>query len=242
MTKYILCFSGGKDSTAMLITLLKQNKPIDDILYIDTGDWMWKSAKQHLQEVESKLSVNITRLDVSEDIRKGFERWGFPSMLNRWCTGIKRDVMGQYIKNKYGERESMIQYIGYCADEIKRLKRDIYVKYKSEYPLVDAGITTSQSLEICKSYGFTFGGVYEHHSHYNCWMCPLQTMDEVQYIHDNMPQYWEQLRNMQYKTDGYYNNGYSIFDLEKKFWTKNHEQLRSNRMNARKRYNKRGKK
>ena len=131
MTKHILCFSGGKDSTAMLITLLRQQKPIDDILYIDTGSWMWNSAKEHLQQVEQKLDVTITRLDVSEDIRKGFLRWGFPSMLNRWCTGIKRDVMGKYIKDKYGERESLIQYIGYCADECKRIDRDIYTKKQS---------------------------------------------------------------------------------------------------------------
>ena len=200
---------------------------------------MWNSAKEHLQQVEQKLDVTITKLDVSDDIRKGFLRWGFPSFLNRWCTGIKRDVMGAYIKDKYGEKESLIQYIGYCADECKRIDRDIYTKYKAEYPLVEAGITTKQALQICKEHGFTFGGVYEHHSHYNCWMCPLQTMDEVQYIHDHLPKYWEQLRDMQYMTDGYYNNGYSVFDLEKKFWTKNHEQLRSNRMNARRKYNKR---
>ena len=242
MTKYILCFSGGKDSTAMLITLLKQKQPIDEILYVDTGDWMWSNHHEHLKEVESKLDVKITILDVTDEIRKGFERWGFPSMLNRWCTGIKRDTMRKYIKTKYGEKESMIQYIGYCADEQNRLDRKIYSYYEASYPLVDANITTKEALEICKSYGFTFGGVYEHHSHYNCWMCPLQKVKELEYIHNQQPQLWDKLRTMQYKTDGYYLNGCSVFELENKFWIKHHDELKEKRMEARAKYNKRGKK
>lgn len=103
--KKIVCFSGGKDSTAMLITLLNNGSQIDDILYVDVGDWMWEEAKPHIQQVEDTLGVKITKLDATDEIRKGFARWGFPSMLNRWCTGIKRTMMRDYIREHYGERE-----------------------------------------------------------------------------------------------------------------------------------------
>ena len=108
MTRKVVCFSGGKDSTAMLITLLNNGSQIDDMLYVDVGDWMWSEAKTHIRQVEDKLGVTITILDATDELRKGFERWGFPSILNRWCTGIKRTMMRDYIKDKYGERE-------YCA-------------------------------------------------------------------------------------------------------------------------------
>ena len=102
----VVCFSGGKDSTAMLITLLKNNAQIDDIIYVDMGEWMWSNAKEHLKLVEERLGVTITRLDVTEEIQKGFERWGFPSFFNRWCTGVKKEAMRQFLQNKYkGERE-----------------------------------------------------------------------------------------------------------------------------------------
>ena len=101
----ILCFSGGKDSTAMLIHLLEGKAQIDEILYVDVGDWMWDSAKTHIQQVEDKLGVKITILDITDELKKGFERWGFPSFFNRWCTGEKKEAMRKYIRDKYGERE-----------------------------------------------------------------------------------------------------------------------------------------
>ena len=113
--KYICCFSGGKDSTAMLIHILKNQLPLDEILYVDVGDWMWQSAKQHLKQVEKTFKVKITVLDVTSEIDKGFQRWGFPSFMNRWCTGIKRDTMKKYLKDKYqGEREHCAIYRLLC--------------------------------------------------------------------------------------------------------------------------------
>lgn len=242
MTKYILCYSGGKDSTAMLIHLLENNKPIDEILYVDVGDWVWESSKEHLQKVKDTFNVEITSIDITDDLRKGFERWGFPSFLNRWCTGIKREVMRKYLREKYGERESIVQYIGYCADEEQRTSKKLYSSYDVEYPLVDAEITTEMALKLCKENGFDFGGVYEHHSHFNCWLCPLQRVDELKWIFDNDKEKWEVLRQMQFSTDGTYYPNKTIFDFEKRFWEKNCEELKENRMKAREKYNKRSRK
>lgn len=33
----IVSFSGGKDSTAMLLMMLEKNMPIDEIIFCDTG-------------------------------------------------------------------------------------------------------------------------------------------------------------------------------------------------------------
>ena len=114
--KHILCFSGGKDSLAMLITILEKNLPLDEILYVDVGDWMWENHQDHIKNIENKLNVYI------------------------------------YIYRK-----------------------DL----------------------------------------------------------------WDKLREMQSKTDGYYQNGKSIYEFENKFWIRQHPQLKENRMKAREKYNKR---
>ena len=36
-TTYIASFSGGKDSTAMVLRLLREGKQLDRVAYIDTG-------------------------------------------------------------------------------------------------------------------------------------------------------------------------------------------------------------
>ena len=240
--KYILCYSGGKDSTAMLIHLLENKRPIDEILYVDVGDWVWESSKEHLRKVKDTFNVDITILDVSDELRKGFERWGFPSFLNRWCTGIKRETMRKYLREKYGERESIVQYIGYCADEEQRTSKKLYSSYEVGYPLVDAGITTEMALQICYDNGFDFGGVYEHHKHFNCWLCPLQQVKELEWIFNNDKDKWDTLRNMQHRTDGTYYPNKTIFDFEKRFWEHNIGRLKDERMKAREKYNVRGKK
>lgn len=45
--KNIVSFSGGKDSTAMLLRMLEENMEIDEIIYCDTGK-EFKRIKNHI--------------------------------------------------------------------------------------------------------------------------------------------------------------------------------------------------
>ena len=118
----------------------------------------------------------------------------------------------------------------------------MYHSYEVSYPLVDANITTSDALQMCYDYGFDFGGVYEHHSHFNCWLCPLQRKPELYELWKREPNLWANLHAMQWETDGYFRPNETIFDLEKQFWLKIQDELKEKRMLAREKYNKRGKK
>lgn len=232
--KYILCYSGGKDSTAMLIHCIEKQIPIDEILYVDCGDWMWSCANEHISLVEEKLGVDITILDITQKLHDGFKKWGFPSFVNRWCTGEKREVMKKYLQKRYSHDEKIIQYIGYTSDEKKRTNKKLYSSFCVEYPLVDANINSNTARKMCKDYGFDFGGVYSHHSHFNCWCCPLQRVNELRSIYLYYPDLWDILREKQSQTDGYFSNGKTIFEYEQKFWEERINILRKQRLESRK--------
>ena len=63
--KHIALYSGGKDSTAMLILIKEHELPLDEIIYADVGSWMWPGVDEHLTKVEEYMDLTITRIDIS---------------------------------------------------------------------------------------------------------------------------------------------------------------------------------
>ena len=102
---HIVSFSGGKDSTCMLLMMLDKGMPVDDIVFADTGK-EFPAMYAHIDRVEEYIGRKITRLKAE----RGFDYWfgehvktkgkkagnigyGWPDMMSRWCTGeLKRDV------------------------------------------------------------------------------------------------------------------------------------------------------
>ena len=48
--KHIVSFSGGKDSTAMLLRMVEENMQIDDIVFCDTGK-EFPQMYEHIKKV-----------------------------------------------------------------------------------------------------------------------------------------------------------------------------------------------
>ena len=64
--KYVLSLSGGKDSTAMLLRLLEENRPVDLILFCDTGI-EFPQMYEHLDRLETYIGRPIVRLKAAHD-------------------------------------------------------------------------------------------------------------------------------------------------------------------------------
>lgn len=54
MIKHIVSFSGGKDSTAMLLMMLEKEMQIDDIVFMDTGV-EFPEMYEHIEKVETYI-------------------------------------------------------------------------------------------------------------------------------------------------------------------------------------------
>ena len=59
--KHIVSFSGGKDSTAMLLKMIENNMTIDEVIMCDTGV-EFEDMYNHIEKVQSMINIPITIL------------------------------------------------------------------------------------------------------------------------------------------------------------------------------------
>lgn len=230
--KHIVSFSGGKDSTAMLLMMVEKGMPIDDIIFCDTGV-EFHAMYDHIKQVEKLIKRPITILREPH----GFEYWLLYHMCNsrygedngkthrikgrswpraraRWCTRtLKTDPINKYIKDNYNG-EDVKQYIGIAYDEPKRHKN---IPANVQHPLYDWQITEKQALEYCYAKGFTWGGLYEIFNRVSCWLCPLQGIGELRKLRKHFPELWGKLLYWDEQTRTDFKIGCSVKELEERF-------------------------
>ena len=234
---HVVSFSGGKDSTAMLLRMIEENYPIDIILYCDTG-LEFPEMEEHIRKVEEYIGREITVIKSEKDFmyyatehiktvrsikvpgyKPGDTRqgYGYPSVFSRWCTRIlKLDVIDKYLK-ELRKNYDIIEYVGIAADEPKRIKNDS----NKHYPLVNWSMTETECLKYCYDKGFDFGGLYEIWDRVSCWCCPLQSLDDLRKLKDYRPHLWKKLREMDEKFKNTARPDFrftiSLTDIERRF-------------------------
>lgn len=235
---HIASCSFGKDSLAMVLRLIEENKPLDEVVFYDTGMEFQAiyDTKDKLLPILQEKGIKYTELkpkhpflwSMFEQPHKGKRdkvvRYGYG-----WCGGMCR--WGTHEKlvsmDKYTEKNSANCYIGIASDENKRIEKQIS-PYKI-LPLVDFGMTEKDCLEYCYSKGFYWeeNGIrlYDVLDRVSCWCCCNKNKKELYNIWRYLPQYWERLKELQSKIDrpmkkfqnkqyGFYGN---VFDMEKVF-------------------------
>jgi len=91
----IISLSGGKDSTAMLLMMIKKKIRIDYIVFFNTG-WEFPGMIEHINKLEKYIDRKIIRLKYKETFNESFERWGFASFKARWCTDRKIKTINKF--------------------------------------------------------------------------------------------------------------------------------------------------
>jgi len=208
----IVNFSGGKDSTAMLIYMVENKMEIDKILWFDAETWEFPQMYDHIKSVEKYIGMKITRVTsrksfdylafehiITRGPNKGKKAFGFPSPTRRWCTREKANAL-----DKYSSKGDTV-YIGFASDELKRtgsknLQRKINSGINIKFPLIDIDMTESEALAFCYERGFNWLGLYQHFKRVSCWCCPLQKDSELHKLYLYFPKLWKRLEEMQNKS------------------------------------------
>ena len=234
---HVVSFSGGKDSTAMLLRMLEKGMPVDIILFCDTG-LEFPALYDHIKKVETDIHRPITVLRAEEDFeymfahkmirrkrntqnarRYGMERtgygWAGPKM--RWCTEkLKNRPREDYFRS-LREEYDVIEYIGIAADETYRIGRKCNQRPGVRLPLVEWGMTENDCLAYCQEHGYDWGGLYDKMRRVSCWCCPLQSLQELRVLYREFPELWAQLKRWDGMTWRSFRADYSVIQLEQRF-------------------------
>lgn len=156
MNYYIASCSCGKDSLAMVLRLIEEKKPLDEIVFYDTDmefkciydNWLLLKlyAGKHgikCTRLEPKCSFLYTMFEKPVNIGKPNEHKGYS-----WCGGCCRWGTTAKLKalDEYCQAKNAKCYVGIAADEIERLIKE-RKPYKL-FPLADWQMTERESALI----------------------------------------------------------------------------------------------
>lgn len=185
-------FSGGMESTAMLV--LESQRIIDTgaiVRMADTGKQFPEMAL-HFRQVEHKLGFFIVtpprRITFDEFL---FDRGGMIRKGTIDCSKrMKRSNLARHMKSFPPPYEVNI---GFNADEEDRAddftKRNEKPWLHWRYPLIEARVNRPQSVEICRAAGLNIVvEMYRKMGRFDCYFCGNQKPSQALKVVDHYPQ------------------------------------------------------
>jgi 3'-phosphoadenosine 5'-phosphosulfate sulfotransferase (PAPS reductase)/FAD synthetase len=217
MTYTVASFSGGKDSTAMVLRMMELGEDLDEVIFCDTG-MEFPAMYDHIMKVRKAVESEGVKFTVLEPehsfewlmLEKPIEskKYGhysgqsWPSMHVRWCTRyLKAEVSDRHLtdlRERYGE---VTLCTGLAADEGRRIERRTNAGHR--HPLAEWGWTEDMCLGYCYGRGYDWHdpsvgkGLYEIFSRTSCWICPLGTIDNFRQLRRWYPELWAKIGDME---------------------------------------------
>lgn len=209
----IVNFSGGKDSTAMLLRMIEIGEKIDYIVFADTG-FEFPALYDYIHKIEKIIGRKVTFLLKP---KKSFDDWrfgkltrgknkgdirGFPQVLTPcyWMRESKFKPIEEF-SNKFPRHTNII---GIASDEKDRVQKDSSLRY----PLIEWGWTEEDCIDYLQKKGL-MNDLYSHFSRLGCWLCPKQSNYSKYMLWKEYPDLWDKLKVMEF--ENIRDTGRSIF-------------------------------
>ena len=192
----VICFSGGKDSTAMLLRMLELGEKVDYILFSDTT-FEYPELYEYIKRIEKVIKREIIILKP----KKSFDEWffgkltkgknegitrGFPYVLGScyWLRESKYNPIEQFCKGK-----KVIKCLGIASDEEERVQKEQNIRY----PLIEWGWTEQDCVNYLNEKKL-LNPLYQNLKRLGCYFCPKQNDFAKWLTWKNYPELWEKIR------------------------------------------------
>lgn len=218
--KQIVSFSGGKDSTAMLLKMIELNYKIDDIVFVDTGLEL-PEMYEYIKNVEKYINRKITIIKPEHDwawhfyrIKKKGKRkgqiYGYPFTIGAWCTDRLKLVP---LKNYFKKQGEYVCYIGIAYDEQTRKDR---LKKNEIAFLYEIGMTEKNCLDYLKEKNL-LNPLYKKFDRLGCFNCVKQPLKSLKIIYEDYNELWEQMKLQELDSPNSFKPNKTLIDIENKF-------------------------
>ena len=188
---YWASVSGGKDSLKMLHIILEnpQKYPLNGIVHwkLEIDYDFVENVCEFYKQLSEKMGIPYYEIKPRTSYFDLIEKYDLPSRKAKWCNGYyKMDCNTQFVSWQKSLNKEPWFYIGFCADEEKRFKKN-----KNEiYPLEIEGIKEDTILEWAKHEPI-FNDFYKINRRQGCKYCPNISRIGLAYLHEKYPKDFE---------------------------------------------------
>jgi 3'-phosphoadenosine 5'-phosphosulfate sulfotransferase (PAPS reductase)/FAD synthetase len=220
--KHIVNFSGGKDSTAMLLRMKELNMKIDKLMFCDNG-LEYPEVYEYMKKIEKLVGMKITFVRpkksfeelfytvIKKGKRKGQIR-GFPFVITQ-CW-MQRDLKVRPME-KMQSKEDFV-YLGINYDEKDRVQKDETRKIKNlKYPLIEWKWTSQDCLNYLRKKNL-LPPLYKLFKRTGCWLCPKQSLLSLKILYLYYPELWEKLKKLEKDSPHGFKPNFSLERFEKR--------------------------
>lgn len=188
LKQFVISFSGGKDSTAMLLLMLEKNEPIHSVMWFDT-ERDFPEILRHIEKIKTISIIRFVRIRhwIGFDFLEA--RYKKPHPSGGWCAAAKRDCCNKYMRLIKKDNPEIIECIGFNANEKKRADK-IFKSWPVRFPLIEAGMSGADALQFCYKHNYDFGGIYDWmpSGRVSCYDCPKQSKADLAAIKKHYPE------------------------------------------------------
>lgn len=96
------------------------------------------------------------------------------------------------IRKEFLSGENTVEFVGIAIDEPKRHGQ---LNERKQSLLCRFGVMEYQTYDILRPYGLV-SPIYTHARRGGCWFCPNQSYEQLAWLKQNYPEYWEALREL----------------------------------------------
>jgi len=220
--EHIVCYSGGVQSTAMLLHMIEKKYPIDRIIFADTGVEK-PGTIEYIKKIEKHIKKEIEIIPPADSFDNWFhtkkikgdkkgEIRGFPYPGQAMCAW-KRIAKVNPIQKACSKQ---IAYIGYGSEEKNRIIKDKTIDYEIKYPLIEWGWTREDSEKYLLKKNL-MNPLYEKFNTTSCWICPNLTKNDAFQLFLYYPKLWSRLKELEKESPHGWRPSFEISNWEKEF-------------------------